>query len=75
MDHLGAVVLRRTGKPGEPWVASVLDEHNHPLVEPELLNTANEDCSVEAALVTSTVRVRLNHARLLQLSRMAVGRH
>ena len=69
-----AVVLRRSGKPGAPWVASVLDAQNHPIVEPELLNTANDGNGIEAALVTSTVRVRLNHARLLQLSRMAVAR-
>lgn len=69
-----AVVLRRSGKPGEPWVASVLDADNHPITEPELINTGTDDHAVEAALVTKTVRVRLNHARLLQLSRMAVGR-
>lgn len=73
-DGRVAVVLRRTGKPGEPWVASVLDEHKHPVLEPELLNTTHDGCGVEAALVTNTVRVRLNHARLLQLSRMAVAR-
>lgn len=73
-DGRVAVVLRRSGRPGEPWVASVLDATEHPVAEPELINTADDGCGIEAALVTQTVRVRLNHPRLLQLSRMAVAR-
>jgi hypothetical protein len=74
LDGRVAVVLRRSSHPGEPWVASVLDGDNHPVVEPELIDTGAEGCGIEAALVTQTVRVRLNHPRLLQLSRMAAAR-
>jgi len=74
LDGRVAVVLRRSGRPGEPWVASVLEGDNHPVVEPELIDTGAEGCGIEAALVTQTVRVRLNHPRLLQLSRMAAAR-
>lgn len=72
-DGTVAVVLRRSGRPGEPWVASVLDAKQHPLAEPALINTAEDGQGIEAALITQTVRVRLNHPRLLQLSRMAVA--
>lgn len=73
-DERVAVVLRRSGRPGEPWVASVLDPQGTPVVEPELIDTGNDGHGIEAALVTRTVRVRLNHPRLLQLSRMALQR-
>lgn len=71
-DGQVAVVLRRSGRPGEPWVATVLDSDGLPVAEPELVDTGHEGCGIEAALVTATVRVRLNHPRLLQLSRMAL---
>ena len=73
-DERVAVVLRRSAQPGEPWVAAVLDASGHPVVEPELVHTGDEGVGIEAALVTRTVRVRLNHPRLLQLSRMAAAR-
>ncbi|TSE31287.1 hypothetical protein Tther_00571 [Tepidimonas thermarum] len=64
-----AVVLRRSGRPGEPWVSPVLDAEGHPVLEPILVDTGDDDTAIEAALQTATVRVRLDHARLLQLSR------
>lgn len=73
-DGRVAVVLRRTDRPGQPWVGTVLDSLGLPLTEPELINTAAEGCGIEAALVTRTVKVVLDHPRLLQLSRMAVAR-
>lgn len=72
-DGRVAVVLRRSDRPGEPWVASVLDAEGLPVSEPELIDTGHEGCGIEAALVSATVRVRLNHPRLLQLSRMALA--
>jgi len=72
-DGRVAVVLRRSGQPGEPWVASVLDASEHPVPEPELINSADDGLGIEAALVTQSVRARLNHPRLLQLSRMALA--
>lgn len=73
-DGRVAVVLRRSGRPGEPWVSAVLDADGHPVMEPALIDTGDEATAIEAALQTSTVRVRLNHPRLLQLSRLALRR-
>lgn len=70
-DQRIAVVLRRSEQPGNPWVAPVLDPEDHPVIDPALVNTAYEGCGIEAALVTKTVRVRLNHVRLLQLAAQA----
>jgi len=65
---------RRGASPGTPWVAPVLDAHGLPVVTPEVIDTSNEGCGIEAALIASTVRARLPHARLLQLSRqLAAG--
>jgi len=73
-DDSVAVVLRRSGRPSEPWVAPVLDARGSALPEPSLIDTSQDEHGIAAALVTQTVRVRLNHARLLQLSRMALAR-
>ncbi|WP_101049244.1 HD-GYP domain-containing protein [Macromonas nakdongensis] len=73
-DDRVAVVLRRSDRPGEPWVATVLDAHDTPVVEPELIDTGTDGLGIAAALVTRSVRVRLNHPRLLQLSRVALTR-
>lgn len=72
-DDTIAVVLRRTTQPGAPWVASVLDVAGAALAEPTLIDTRTDGCGIAAALVAQTVRVRLNHARLLHLSRMALA--
>lgn len=71
-DDRIAVVLRRSGRPGEPWVATVLDARGIPVAEPTLIDTGHDGDGIAAALVTQTVRVRLNHPRLLQLSRVAL---
>jgi len=72
-DGRVAVVLRRSGRPGEPWVASVLNAEGTPEIEPCLVDTGQDGHGIEAALLTRTVRVRLNHTKLLQLSRMALA--
>lgn len=72
-DDRVAIVLRRSGRPGEPWVASVLDQRGFPVVEPALIDTGDDGEGIAAALVSQTVRARLNHPRLLQLSRMALA--
>jgi len=72
-DETIAVVLRRTAQPGAPWVARVLDVAGAALAEPTLIDTRTDGCGIAAALVAQTVRVRLNHARLLHLSRMALA--
>jgi hypothetical protein len=73
-DDRIAVVLRRSGRPAEPWVATVLDPRGLPVLEPELIDTGTDGLGVAEALVSQTVRVRLNHSRLLQLSHMALAR-
>jgi len=72
-DERVAIVLRRSGRPGEPWVATILDNRGFPVVEPALIDTSHDGEGIAAALVTRTVRARLNHPRLLQLSRMALA--
>lgn len=72
-DERIAIVLRRSSRPGEPWVATILDGRGFPVVEPTLIDTGHDGEGVAAALVTRTVRARLNHPRLLQLSRMALA--
>lgn len=72
-DDRVAIVLRRSDCPGEPWVASILDARGFPLPEPSLIDTGHDGEGIAAALVTRSVRVRLNHMRLLQLSRMALA--
>lgn len=70
-DQSVAVVLRRTEVPGAPCVARVMDADGHPIPDPALVHTHTEPHQIEAALVTRTVRVRLNHARLLQMAALA----
>ncbi|WP_342128934.1 HD-GYP domain-containing protein [Hydrogenophaga sp. OTU3427] len=70
-DQSVAVVLRRTEQPGTPLVAQVLDAQGNPIPDPPLLRTDAEPHQVEAALVTRSVRVRLNHVRLLQMAALA----
>ena len=73
-DDRIAVVLRRSGRPAEPWVATVMEARGLPVLEPELINTGTDGLGIAEALVSQTVRVRLNHSRLLQLSHMALAR-
>ena len=70
-DQRVAVVLRRSQDGEHLWVAPVLDAEGLPIVEARLLHTGIEGAAIEAALVTQTVRVRMNHARMLELSREA----
>jgi len=72
-DESTAVVLRRTDRPDAPWVAQVLDAAGAALADPTLIDTRLDGCGIAAALVAQTVRVRLNHARLLHLSRIALA--
>jgi len=73
-DGRVAVVLRRGGAPSEPWVSAVLDADGHPRLESELIDTRHEATAIEASVPSSAVRVRLDHPRLLQLSRLAPRR-
>jgi HD-GYP domain-containing protein (c-di-GMP phosphodiesterase class II) len=67
--RVALVLRRRPGRPGEPWVATLLQANGMPVTEVELVDTGNEGCGMEAALVSATVPVSLDHAHLLQLSR------
>lgn len=62
-----AVVLRRGSTPGTPWVVPVLDAAGQPLAGNELIDTSREGQGLEAALLASTVPVKLDHASLLAL--------
>jgi hypothetical protein len=65
------IVLRRGKAPDEPWVGVVLDGDGSPLLEPELIDTGAETSAVEASVCADEARVRLDHTRLLELSRQA----
>ena len=54
-----AVVLRRGIKPGEPYVASVLNRNDEPIAEPRLRDTSRENLSIQSTLTATTVRVNL----------------
>ena len=54
-----AVVLRRGVKPGEPYVASVLNRNDEPIAEPRLRDTSRENFSIQATLTATAVRVSL----------------
>ena len=62
-----AVVMLRGVKPGEPWVASVLNRNNVPISIPRLLDTAREGMKIQSALVASTVKVNLRMDEMLRL--------
>jgi HD-GYP domain-containing protein (c-di-GMP phosphodiesterase class II) len=54
-----AVVLRRGVKPGEPYVASVLNRNDEPIAEPRLRDTTRENFLIQSTLTATAVRVNL----------------
>ncbi len=62
-----AVVMRRGVKPGEPWVASVLNRLGQPIAEPRLRDTSKADFSVQSTLAATSVKVNLNLEMMLKL--------
>lgn len=62
-----AVVVRRGVKPGEPWVASVINRSGQPIAEPRLRDTAKPDFAVESTLTPTSVKLNLNMELMLKL--------
>jgi HD-GYP domain-containing protein (c-di-GMP phosphodiesterase class II) len=62
-----AVVMRRGKNPMEPWVASVLNRHDHAIAEPSLRDTSREGFGVVATLSATEVRVTLNPELMMKL--------
>ncbi|MDD2882554.1 MAG: phosphodiesterase [Rhodoferax sp.] len=62
-----AVVVRRGIKPGEPWVASVINRSGQPIAEPRLRDTAKPDFAVESTLAPTSVKLSLNMELMLKL--------
>lgn len=62
-----AVVLRRGVKPGEPWVASVLNRNDEPIAEPRLHNTAQASFAVQSTLIATAIRVNLKLDAMLKI--------
>lgn len=62
-----AVVVRRGVKPGEPWVASVLNREGQPIAEPRLRDTSKADFSVQSTLAATSVKINLNLESMLKL--------
>ena len=64
------VVLARGRRANLPFVASIVNAASAPLAEPALRDTADARHAVESAQRYDTVRVRLNHERLLELLKL-----
>lgn len=62
-----AVVMLRGVKPGEPWVASILNRNNVPISIPRLHDTSREGLKVQSALLASTVKVNLRMDMMLRM--------
>lgn len=72
-----AVSLMRGPKPDQPVVATVLNRHGEPVLEPRLIHTSEEGQRVVLGLSGSQVKVKPNEAaliRLLQNLRSAIRR-
>ena len=61
-----AVVLRRGIKPGDPYVASVLNRNDEPIAEPRPHDSANPAFAVQATLTATSVRVNLKIEAMLR---------
>lgn len=69
-----AVVVRRSTKANQPYVAIVARSNGEPYPSPRLHATSAGSPRIMAALPAATVRVQLNHFLVLQLGAMgAVG--
>jgi hypothetical protein len=66
-DNTLAVVMRRSVRPNLPHVAVVTGTDGQVLPQPRLHRTMSGRPSIQAALATSLVRLRLNHHLILQL--------
>lgn len=62
-----AVVVRRGIKPGEPWVASVINRSGQPIAEPRVRDTAKPDFAVASTLTSTSVKLNLNMELMLKL--------
>ncbi|NVO07299.1 MAG: hypothetical protein HXX19_15895 [Rhodoferax sp.] len=62
-----AVVISRGLKPTEPFVASVFNRDNQPIVLPRRSSTGVKDLAVTSSLVASDVKINVKIAHLLRL--------
>lgn len=69
-----AVVLRRSGKANEPYVALVGGANGELLAAPRLHATAHGPPKIRSALAASAVRAHLNHFHILQLGAQTPAR-
>lgn len=70
-DSTLAVVMRRSVRPNLPHVAVVTSADGRVLPQPRLHRTISGRPTIQAALATSLVRLRLNHHMILQLGAQA----
>ncbi len=61
-----SVVVRRGVKPGEPWVASVLNRLGQPIAEPRLRDTSKAEFQVQSTLTATSIKVSLNLELMLK---------
>jgi HD-GYP domain-containing protein (c-di-GMP phosphodiesterase class II) len=62
-----AVVARRGIKPGEPWVATLLNRDGQPIAESKLRDTSREGFGIQNTLSATSVRITLNMELMLKL--------
>ncbi len=70
-DNTLAVVMRRSVRPNLPHVAIVTGPDGQVLPQPRLHRTITGRPTIQAALASSLVRLRLNHHLILQLGARA----
>jgi HD-GYP domain-containing protein (c-di-GMP phosphodiesterase class II) len=62
-----AVVLKRGAKPGEPFVATLLNRNGEPIAQPRVCDTSRETLAVQSTLAGTSVRVNLNSGLMMRL--------
>jgi hypothetical protein len=61
-----AVVVKSSRRPNEPWVATVVNRHGEPVLEPRVSTTQDELTMVKGGVAGSAVKVRVNEALMLR---------
>jgi hypothetical protein len=66
-----AIVVRRSAKANQPYVAIVGRANGELLHSPRLHSTADSDPRIRSALAAASIRARINHFHILQLGAYA----
>jgi HD-GYP domain-containing protein (c-di-GMP phosphodiesterase class II) len=64
-----AVVLRRTEKPNQPLVASLINPRGETYPQPRLHNTAEGSPRIQAAMPSHAIGLMINHAVMIEVAK------